>query len=311
VTDENSIELKELLKNQLNPRACRKVSFEEPLSEYEEFVFRKYFNAMDENRDGNISFYELKNYFQRIGMETTNQEVRAMMRQADIDQGGTISFDEFVRILKKNENFNFSDGWRLAKELIKSEIEQVEKGHKYSESGKHFDYDLESPVKRTISDGSQVVLEDLSLRNKSSTFQESALSALEAIRDAHREGSITEEAKTYFKQTLLLGEPFDERYLTMIGAARATLLREVYLMQRSHTTPAGPATNMQITTNQKRIDHSLFGKTAVIQVFDDVEVCRIDQITRAPRHTMTTLYSYSDHTLSMLYSYFVLTLPML
>ena len=63
-----------------------------------------------------------------FGIKISDNEVKEMMRDADVDHDGTISFEEFTRILKKSENFKLSEGWRLAQQRIVNEIEDTISG---------------------------------------------------------------------------------------------------------------------------------------------------------------------------------------
>lgn len=57
------------------------------------------FTVMDLDKDGFISFQDLKLFLQSIGEQRSEEEVREMLRDADVDGDQHISYDEFVRLM--------------------------------------------------------------------------------------------------------------------------------------------------------------------------------------------------------------------
>ena len=53
----------------------------------------------DRNQDGFISTEELQRVMNAIGMESTAEEAYEMIKEADIDGDGVISYEEFVKIM--------------------------------------------------------------------------------------------------------------------------------------------------------------------------------------------------------------------
>ncbi|KAK6930590.1 EF-hand domain [Dillenia turbinata] len=65
------------------------------------------FHTMDKDKNGNLTFEELKDGFHMIGQPVPDPEVQMLMDAADYDGNGTISCDEFVTLsvhLKKISN---------------------------------------------------------------------------------------------------------------------------------------------------------------------------------------------------------------
>lgn len=52
----------------------------------------------DQNKDGYISYAELKKTLAKLGEHKTPKQIRMMFRDADINQDKRIDFDEFVQI---------------------------------------------------------------------------------------------------------------------------------------------------------------------------------------------------------------------
>ena len=59
------------------------------------------FLVYDKDGDGFISAAELKQTMTDLGQELTDEEVDEMMREADIDGDGQVSFEEFVTMMTK------------------------------------------------------------------------------------------------------------------------------------------------------------------------------------------------------------------
>ena len=61
----------------------------------------KVFRLFDEDGAGFITFRSLKKVCAELGEGLTEEEMQEMIDEADKDQDGKISFDEFFRIMKK------------------------------------------------------------------------------------------------------------------------------------------------------------------------------------------------------------------
>jgi calmodulin len=62
---------------------------------------KEVFNVFDRDKDGFISFEELKLAMINLGERMTNEELKAMMTAADSDGDGQISFPEFQSMMKQ------------------------------------------------------------------------------------------------------------------------------------------------------------------------------------------------------------------
>ncbi|CAH1795453.1 unnamed protein product [Owenia fusiformis] len=57
------------------------------------------FSAFDRDNDGYISKAELSKCLQLLGVSVSDEMLDLMLRQADLDRDGKISFEEFVNVL--------------------------------------------------------------------------------------------------------------------------------------------------------------------------------------------------------------------
>ena len=88
-----------------------KVSFKEFLSMsaatkmreiHEDTELKEAFDFYDANKDGLVSVTELQSALKRLGMPVSHEEAQRMIKAADTDGDGQVSFDEFVILMKKN-----------------------------------------------------------------------------------------------------------------------------------------------------------------------------------------------------------------
>ncbi|XDA82288.1 hypothetical protein R6Z07F_012207 [Ovis aries] len=63
---------------------------------------REIFRAFDQDNDGYISVDELRQATAQLGEKLSQDELDAMIREADVDQDGRVNYEEFVRILTQN-----------------------------------------------------------------------------------------------------------------------------------------------------------------------------------------------------------------
>jgi hypothetical protein len=86
-------------------------------------VFKKYFDKIDVNLNGEIDFDEMFLYFRNVG-DYTMAEVKMLMDQADLNSDNVIRLDEFITIAKlstQNPRANKSPAWdRLVGEVARS-----------------------------------------------------------------------------------------------------------------------------------------------------------------------------------------------
>jgi len=71
---------------------------EEKLHEYKEA-----FNMLDENCDGLISAAEIKSMFAKIEQPVSDDEVKVMLKEIDLDGNEFIDLDEFIQMMVKYE----------------------------------------------------------------------------------------------------------------------------------------------------------------------------------------------------------------
>lgn len=62
---------------------------------------RKAFQLFDEEKTGKISFRGLKRIARDLGEKLTDDELRGMIDEFDLDQDGSINEDEFVEIMQQ------------------------------------------------------------------------------------------------------------------------------------------------------------------------------------------------------------------
>lgn len=60
---------------------------------------QKVFNLYDWNKEGRITWDELKRVAQDLGEEMTDDEILAMFKRADLDDDGFVTFDDFYNIM--------------------------------------------------------------------------------------------------------------------------------------------------------------------------------------------------------------------
>jgi len=65
---------------------------------------REAFTMFDKNGDGYISYYEFRDVVAALGGDLSDKQVEDMVREADTDGDGQISFDEFVKMMSDNES---------------------------------------------------------------------------------------------------------------------------------------------------------------------------------------------------------------
>ena len=69
------------------------------------------FSAFDKDGDGSITIGELSDVLNMVGQHTSQEEVQAMISQADLDMNGVVDFPEFLalvanRMTNQEENEN-------------------------------------------------------------------------------------------------------------------------------------------------------------------------------------------------------------
>lgn len=52
----------------------------------------------DADKNGHITAGEIKDVLKALGEETPGYKIRDMIREVDIDENGTVEFDEFLKV---------------------------------------------------------------------------------------------------------------------------------------------------------------------------------------------------------------------
>jgi Ca2+-binding EF-hand superfamily protein len=71
------------------------------LTEEQIEVLTQAFNLFDQDGSGMIDVHELKEAMKALGFEVSNDDVKAMMKEIDKDNSGTIELDEFLDMMKQ------------------------------------------------------------------------------------------------------------------------------------------------------------------------------------------------------------------
>jgi Ca2+-binding EF-hand superfamily protein len=57
------------------------------------------FDMFDSDHDGKLTFSDIKNLMNTIGEKMTDQEIKLLIKAADLDKDGFINFQEFVQAM--------------------------------------------------------------------------------------------------------------------------------------------------------------------------------------------------------------------
>lgn len=68
------------------------------------------FALFDQDKDGKISFKDLKKTLQQLGEDVTDQDVQDMIKEFDTKGNGTINFEEFMQMMAANEDEQTKSG---------------------------------------------------------------------------------------------------------------------------------------------------------------------------------------------------------
>jgi Ca2+-binding EF-hand superfamily protein len=87
---------------------------------------REAFNLFDADGDGQVSMTELENMFMKLGTDgqINESEIHALLKIADKDESGTITFDEFHVLWDKVKAFG--DHLSAEEELIRQEFDKLD-----------------------------------------------------------------------------------------------------------------------------------------------------------------------------------------
>merc|ERR1712137_1404018 len=70
--------------------------------------FREIFNLVDTDRGGSIGTEELARLMETLGIRTTPEELKLMVSEIDENGNGEIDFDEFVQVMCRKVNTDYS-----------------------------------------------------------------------------------------------------------------------------------------------------------------------------------------------------------
>ena len=83
-------------------------SIQHHLSDEERAEFKEIFDLVDEDKSGQISKAELKKLMATLRLHPTEDELTAMMREVDADGSGDIDFDEFVTVMSRRVQADYT-----------------------------------------------------------------------------------------------------------------------------------------------------------------------------------------------------------
>mmetsp|Transcript_49914 Transcript_49914/g.78987 ORF Transcript_49914/g.78987 Transcript_49914/m.78987 type:complete len:174 (-) Transcript_49914:161-682(-) len=78
------------------------------LSEEDLQEFREIFNLVDTDRGGSIGTEELARLMDTLGIRTTPEELKLMVSEIDENGNGEIDFDEFVQVMCRKVNTDYT-----------------------------------------------------------------------------------------------------------------------------------------------------------------------------------------------------------
>eukprot|EP01083_Nonionella_stella_P005602 16227_1 len=78
------------------------------LTEDERKELQEIFNLVDTDRGGSISKEELKQLMDTLGIHASQEEIDLMINEIDQNNDGEIQFDEFVAVMSRKVNANYT-----------------------------------------------------------------------------------------------------------------------------------------------------------------------------------------------------------
>eukprot|EP01060_Flectonema_neradi_P001383 TRINITY_DN10824_c0_g1_i1.p1 TRINITY_DN10824_c0_g1~~TRINITY_DN10824_c0_g1_i1.p1 ORF type:complete len:156 (+),score=37.33 TRINITY_DN10824_c0_g1_i1:85-552(+) len=83
-------------------------SIQHHLTEEELAEFKEIFDLVDEDHGGSISKDELRKLMETLRLKPTDEELDAMMREVDSDGSGDIDFNEFVTVMSRRVQADYT-----------------------------------------------------------------------------------------------------------------------------------------------------------------------------------------------------------
>ena len=65
--------------------------------------YKKIFEMYDSNKDGNVNSLELANILKAIDINASDEEIKDIIAELDLEGNGEINFENFVSIVKRRE----------------------------------------------------------------------------------------------------------------------------------------------------------------------------------------------------------------
>ena len=65
--------------------------------------YKKIFEMYDSNKDGNVNSLELANILKAIDINASDEEIKDIIAEMDLEGNGEINFENFVSIVKRRE----------------------------------------------------------------------------------------------------------------------------------------------------------------------------------------------------------------
>ena len=78
----------------------------ENLTDEKIMEFKAAFELFDKDRNGHITSKELGTVMRGLGQNPTEEELKQMIREVDLNGNGTIDFNEFLYLMVKKMNTN-------------------------------------------------------------------------------------------------------------------------------------------------------------------------------------------------------------
>ncbi|KAI9481501.1 MAG: calmodulin [Benjaminiella poitrasii] len=127
---------------------------EQQISEY-----RESFALFDKNGDGKIDATEIGQVMRSLGQNPSDQELNDMIKDVDVDNNGTIDFEEFLTIMSRvkdsdNSDNDLNDAFKVFDKDNNGYITQDELRSVMSQLGQNLsNTELEQMIKEADTDG--------------------------------------------------------------------------------------------------------------------------------------------------------------
>ena len=74
------------------------------IPEERKLEYKEAFDMLDKGKDGKITLLELANVMRSLNMDPTEEELKEMIDEVDLDGNGEIDFEEFVTLMNRRSN---------------------------------------------------------------------------------------------------------------------------------------------------------------------------------------------------------------